>query len=63
VLDFLTRRNLLTAGKYKRIAELILEETRLKVSHETVRSICLKHRPEASPVKPEQVQQALFETE
>jgi len=61
VLDLLTRRNLLTAGKYKKLAELILEETGLKVSHETVRSICLKHRPEVSPVQPEQVQQALFE--
>ena len=53
VTDHLISRNLINVGKYKQLAADIFDELGLKVSSETVRKICLEHRPKAAQASPE----------
>jgi hypothetical protein len=52
VTDHLISRNLLNVGNYKQLAADILDELGLKVSHETIRKICLEHRPKLAQANP-----------
>ena len=52
VTDHLISRNLLNVGNYKQLAADILDELGLKVSRETIRKICLEHRPKAAQASP-----------
>jgi transposase-like protein len=52
VTDHLISRNLLNVGNYKQLAADILDELGLKVSHETIRKICLEHRPKLAQASP-----------
>ena len=53
VTDHLISRNLLNVGNYKQLAADILEELGLPMSRETIRKICLEHRPKAAQASPE----------